>query len=249
MTERTAASEAGDSPRESPLLEIEDLRVSYGKVQALRGVSLSMSEGDIVSVIGPNGAGKTTLADTILGFLEYEGTVRYHGEEIGGNSVNKNVDKGLIYCTERRDLFGFMSVEKNLKMGSYLGFSGHEERLEYVYDLFPRLEERSSQHANTLSGGEQQMLAIGRSLMGDPELLVLDEPTLGLAPVIVDDISDAITEIVDRGVSVLLFEQNVRFALTHADHIYLLENGEFVRDGPPESLKSDDYIQDAYLGR
>jgi len=246
MTGRSTPSEPDET---AAILDIDDLSVSYGKVQALRDVSLAISPGDIVSVIGPNGAGKTTLAGTIFGFLDYDGTVRFRGEEVRDSSVNANVNDGLIYCTEKRDLFGFMSVEENLLMGAYLGYDGREERLAFVYNLFPRLKERPDQYANTLSGGEQQMLAIGRSLMGDPELLVLDEPTLGLAPVIVDDISNALTEIVETGVTVLLFEQNVRFAMTHADHIYLLENGEVVRGGPSETLQSDDYIQDAYLGQ
>jgi branched-chain amino acid transport system ATP-binding protein len=241
-TVATGAADAGTT------LAVEDLSVSYGKVQALRDVSFAVGAGELISVIGPNGAGKTTLADTIAGFLPYQGSVRYRDNEVRSRQVTANVEDGLIYCTETRDLFGFMSVEDNLTMGAYREYGQRAERLEYVYDLFPRLEERADQHAETLSGGEQQMLAIGRALMGDPELLILDEPTLGLAPVIVDDISDALTEIIDSGVTVLLCEQNVRFALTHADHIYLLENGEIVRDGPPESLRSDDYVQDAYLG-
>jgi branched-chain amino acid transport system ATP-binding protein len=247
MTRDPAA--VGEQQETDQIVEIQDLRVSYGKVQALRGISLSLDRGDIVSVIGPNGAGKTTLADTIAGFLGYEGSVQYNGREVSARSVSNNVEDGLIYCTEDRDLFGFMSVEDNLTLGAYLDYEERAERLEFVYDLFPRLEERTDQYANTLSGGEQQMLAIGRALMGEPDLLMLDEPTLGLAPVILDDISDALTEIVDTGVSVLLFEQNVRFALTHADHIHLLENGELVREGEPESIRSDDYVQDVYLGR
>ncbi|MEF8901483.1 MAG: ABC transporter ATP-binding protein [Halovenus sp.] len=247
MTSRSSA-ETNEAESE-PILDIEDLRVTYGKVQALRGVSLSIEQGDLVSVIGPNGAGKTTLADTIAGFLDYEGTVRYRGKEVRENSVDQNVGDGLIYCTEKRDLFGYMSVEENLSMGAYRSYDKRDERLRDVYNLFPRLEDRSEQYANTLSGGEQQMLAIGRALMGGPDLLVLDEPTLGLAPVIVEDISDAITEILESGVTVLLFEQNVRFAMTHANHIYLLENGKIVRDGAPDIFQSDDYIQDAYLGR
>ncbi|WP_079977472.1 ABC transporter ATP-binding protein [Halococcus sediminicola] len=233
----------------APILDIENVRVSYGKVQALKGVSLSMRAADILAVIGPNGAGKSTLADTIAGLLNYKGTVRFRGEEVRDRTVNRNVEDGLIYCTENRDLFDFMTVEQNLLIGAYRNYNARQERLEYVYELFPRLQERASQHAQTMSGGEQQMLAIGRALMGDPDLLVLDEPTLGLAPVIIDDISEALTDIVETGVSVLLLEQNVTFAVRYADHIHLLENGNVVRDGPPEDLQSDDYVREAYLGQ
>ncbi|WP_084802645.1 ABC transporter ATP-binding protein [Halorientalis sp. IM1011] len=230
-----------------PILSVNDVHVSYGKVQALNGVDLEIGKGELISVIGPNGAGKTTLANSISGFLPYDGSITYDGDEVGENDPEELVEDGLIQCTEKRDLFGFMSVEDNLDLGTYVR-GDYEERLEFVYDLFPTLEERKDQHAHTMSGGEQQMLAIGRALMSDPELLVLDEPTLGLAPVILEDISEGIDRIQEEGVTILLCEQNVTFAMNHADRINLLENGEIVRQGPPEELRDDDYIRESYLG-
>ena len=230
-----------------PVLSVSTLDVSYGKVQALRSVDLTVDEGAIVSVIGPNGAGKSTLANTVSGYLDYNGTVEYRGDSVREHSPESIVESGLIHCTESRDLFGFMSVDDNLDLGAYRR-GDREERKDLVYDLFPRLAERRNQHAHTMSGGEQQMLAIGRALMSDPDLLVLDEPTLGLAPIILEDISEGIDAIQDEGVTVLLCEQNVTFAMNHADEIHLLENGEFVRSGPPEELRTDDHIRESYLG-
>jgi len=229
------------------MLVVEDLHVSYGQVKALRGVSLEIEEGELISVIGPNGAGKTTLSDTIHGELAYDGSLRYGGEEIRETDSQDLVRDGLIYCSESRDLFGYMSVDDNLRLGAYRR-GDIQAGLDYVYDLFPRLEERTDQDANTLSGGEQQMLAVGRALMGDPEFLVLDEPTLGLAPVIRDDISEALDQIQAEGVTILLCEQNVNFAFKHADEIHLLENGEIVRSGGPDELSDDEYIRESYLG-
>ena len=240
------------SPDESgrTLLEARDLKVSYGKVDALKGIDLRVDEGEVVSLIGPNGAGKSTFANTATGFLDYEGTVEYKGRQVAGHQVNELVENGLVQCTEKRDLFGYMSVDDNLRLGAYVRDDDHavEEQLEFVYDLFPRLKEREDQHARTMSGGEQQMLAVGRSLMGDPDLLVLDEPTIGLAPVILEDISRGLQTMVEEGVTVMLCEQNVTFAMKHADRIYLLENGTIEREGTPDSLRGDDYIQEAYLG-
>jgi branched-chain amino acid transport system ATP-binding protein len=235
--------------RRDTILEAEDLRVSYGKVTALRGLEVHVDEGEIVSLIGPNGAGKTTFCNTASGFLSYDGSVRYRDEEVSGVGQTALVKQGMIHCTEERDLFGYMDVEENLQLGGYhLADSVIDDRKEFVYDLFPRLDERREQNARSMSGGEQQMLAIGRALMGDPDLLILDEPTLGLAPVILKDIAEALDPIIERGVTVLLTEQNVTFALKHADRIYLLENGEAVREGTPEDLKGDDYITETYLG-
>jgi branched-chain amino acid transport system ATP-binding protein len=231
------------------VLETQGLAVSYGKVQALRGVDVTVREGEIVSLIGPNGAGKTTFANTVSGFLDYEGSARYRDQEVASVGQTNLVDQGMIHCTEERDLFGYMDVEDNLELGGYLQ-DDHivGERKEFVYDLFPRLDERRGQNARSMSGGEQQMLAIGRALMGDPDLLILDEPTIGLAPVILKDIADALDPIQERGVTILLTEQNVTFALNHADRVYLLENGEAVREGTPNELKGDDYIRESYLG-
>ena len=244
------AADTPDQPHGGgQLLTVVDLHVSYGQVKALQGVNVSVSDGEIVSVIGPNGAGKTTLADTIAGFLPFQGTVQYHGGPVAGRSHSELVQDGLIYCSESRDLFDFMSVEDNLRLGAFRHPEGVEDRLDFVLDLFPVLDDRIDQSARTMSGGEQQMLAIGRALMGEPDLLLLDEPTLGLAPVILEDISEAIDRIRESGVAILLCEQNVTFAMNHADRIYLLENGQIEREGSPETFEGDDYIRDAYLGQ
>jgi branched-chain amino acid transport system ATP-binding protein len=232
------------------VLDVADLRVSYGQVTALRGIDLEVNEHEIVGVIGPNGAGKTTFANTASGFLDYEGSLTYRGEEVASRGQTELVEEGMIHCTEERDLFGFMSVEENLRLGAYRrGEDVVEERMAFVYDLFPRLEEREDQNARSMSGGEQQMLAIGRALMGDPDTLILDEPTIGLAPVILEDISEGITQIMaEDPITILLTEQNVTFAFEHADRLSLLENGEVVRTGTPDDLRGDDYIRESYLG-
>lgn len=240
--------DTGEADRQV-VLATEDLRVSYGKVAALRGIDLEVSEGEVVSFIGPNGAGKTTLCNTISGFLDYDGSVRYRSREVAEATRTQLVERGMIHTTEERDLFGYMDVSDNLELGAYLLDDEQiADRKEFVYHLFPRLAERREQNARSMSGGEQQMLAIGRGLMGDPDLLILDEPTLGLAPVILQDIAEALDPIVERGVTVLLTEQNVTFALEHADRIYLLENGLIAREGTPAQLQGDDYIRESYLG-
>ena len=243
-----SAGTTDGTPAGDPVLSVENCAVSYGKVSALRGIDLTVGDGEFVAVIGPNGAGKSTLCNTVSGFRDYSGSVRYQGAEVAGQSPRDLVQDGLVHCTESRDLFGYMSVEDNLTLGAYRARTDVDERLSFVYDLFPALGDRKSQLARTMSGGEQQMLAIGRSLMGDPDLLVLDEPTLGLAPVILDDISAGIEQIREDGVTIMLAEQNVTFALRHADRIALLENGEVVRRGSPEELRDDDYVRESYLG-
>ncbi|ADB62666.1 ABC transporter related protein (plasmid) [Haloterrigena turkmenica DSM 5511] len=237
-----------DRETDGRILEASSLSVSYGQVSALRDVNLTVREGEIASIIGPNGAGKTTFADTVAGHLPYDGSITYDGREVADVKRSTLVERGMIYCTEKRDLFPFMDVEENLRLGAYRSRDSLEENLEFVYDVFPKLEERRDQEARTMSGGEQQMLALGRGLMGDPELLILDEPTIGLAPVIIDDISDAFEPILDRGVTVLLTEQNATFALNHADTIHLLENGRVVKSGAADEMKGDDYIRETYLG-
>ncbi|SDK59715.1 amino acid/amide ABC transporter ATP-binding protein 2, HAAT family [Natronorubrum texcoconense] len=229
------------------MLSVSDLSVSYGKVTALDGVDLDVPSGETIGVIGPNGAGKSTLVDTIGGFLDYEGSITYRGLEVSETDTPTLIENGLFYCTERRDLFGQMSVEQNLRLGSYLNDEGEDERLEEVFDLFPRLEERRSQEAESLSGGEQQMLSLGRGLMSDPEFLVLDEPSIGLAPVVLDDISEALTSIQELDVTILLCEQNLTFALEHADRLTLLENGTVQRSGTTAELQSDELVE-SYIG-
>ncbi|MCU4753095.1 ABC transporter ATP-binding protein [Halobacteria archaeon AArc-curdl1] len=232
------------------VLELEGVNVSYGKVQALRDIDLHVDPGEVVGVIGPNGAGKSTLSDTIAGFKPYDtGTVQFRGTEVSTLTPDKLTEDRVIYCTERRDLFGFMTVAENLRLGAYTNRDNLKDRLEFVYDLFPRLDERREQDARTLSGGEQQMLAIGRALMGSPEFLILDEPTIGLAPVIIDDITNALEQIQEEeNVTILLCEQNVTFTFRHADRIYLLEKGSIAREGTAEALRQDKHVKDAYIG-
>ena len=233
-----------------PLLEIEHLDVFYGKTQALSDVSMTVEQGEVAGVIGPNGAGKTTMLDSISGLKEYQGSIKYKGTEVAEVNSRKLVEDGLVYCTEDRDLFSFFTVHENLQMGAHFRKDRQavKEDFEYVYDLFPRLEERRSQEAHTMSGGEQQMLALARALMSDPELLMLDEPTLGLAPVIINDISDAIERLQDEGLTILLVEQNSTFALRHAERLSLLEQGSIELSGTAEELRNDEYIRDAYVG-
>lgn len=244
----TSGADAPASGSAESVLTCSDLSVSYDKVNALKGVDITVDDGEIVGVIGPNGAGKTTLSETVSGLLPYSGSVQYRGMEVSDHAPKQLVGAGLIHCTESRDLFGYMSVDDNLRLGGYRNRDGLGDRLDSVYELFPALQDRKEQHARTMSGGEQQMLAIGRALMGEPEFLILDEPTLGLAPVILDNISDGIDRLQDQGLTILLCEQNVRFTIRHADRIYLVENGEVVREGTPDTLRDDQYIQDVYLG-
>ena len=233
-----------------PLLQLEDVDVSYGKTQALKGVSLEVNEGEIVGIIGPNGAGKTTMLDSIAGYKEYSGSIAYEGTEVAETNSGKLVNEGLVYCTEDRDLFPYFTVHENLQMGAQFRSEREaiQEDFEFVYDLFPRLDERRDQEAQTMSGGEQQMLAVGRALMSDPDLLMLDEPTLGLAPVIIDDISEALKRLHDEGMTILLVEQNSTFALRHAERLSLLEQGSIELSGSAEALRDDEYIRDAYVG-
>jgi branched-chain amino acid transport system ATP-binding protein len=232
------------------LLEVENVDVYYGKTQALKEVSLTVEEGEIVGIIGPNGAGKTTLLDSVAGLKDYAGSIRYEGTEVASVSPGALIKDGLVYTTEKRDLFPFFSVHENLLMGAQFrdDRDAVREDLRMVYDLFPRLDERREQEAETMSGGEQQMLAVGRALMSDPDLLMLDEPTQGLAPVIIDDISEAIRTLHDEGMTILLVEQNSTFALRHAERLSLIENGAIELSGTAEEFKESEYVRDAYIG-
>ncbi len=245
MSTESTDSTATSTPED--VLAVEDATVTYGEVTALREISLRVGEGEFVAVIGPNGAGKTTLVETISGFHDYRGSVQYRNTEVGSRSVSDLVSSGLIHATEDRDLFGHMSVEDNLRLGTYRR-GDIEEQLSFVYDLFPVLEERTEQDARTMSGGEQQMLAIGRALMSDPDVLLLDEPTLGLAPVIIDDLGDAIAELHERGLTILLAEQNSSFAMNHADRLYLLETGTMELSGSAAEFEDNEHVRDAYIG-
>ncbi len=234
------------------VLEVRDLSVSYGQVEALTQANIRVGEGQIVTVIGPNGAGKTTLLSAIMGVLPSRGEIRFEGHAESGAEVEQMVARGMNLVPEKRELFGEMSVEDNLVLGAFQryreGKRDHDQTLEEVYALFPRLKERRVQLAGTLSGGERQMLAVGRALMARPRLLMLDEPSLGLAPLIVREIFRIIAELRSRGVSILLVEQNARAALQVADYAYVLETGEVAMEGPAHKLADDPRVIETYLG-
>ena len=236
----------------SALLEVEELRVFYRKVEGLHRASLRMDEGSVVTVIGPNGAGKTTLLGAIMGLLPSSGTVRYAGAELSGVPTEARVARGLCLVPERRELFGEMSVEDNLQLGAFQRVRQGERDamrdLAAIYARFPRLEERRAQLAGTLSGGERQMLALGRALMAKPRLLMLDEPSLGLAPRVVRDIYRIIADLKRTGVSILLVEQNARAALQVADRGYVLETGQITLEGSAAELAANPRVIESYLG-
>ena len=236
-----------------PVLEVSDLCVAYGKVEALHKVSLRIREGEIVTVIGPNGAGKTTLLSALMGLLPYRGEVAYVGHNLDAHvEVEERVGQGLTLVPEKRELFAEMSVEDNLLLGAFhryrSGLRDHAQTMEEVFALFPRLKERRAQAAGTLSGGERQMLAMGRALMAKPKLLMLDEPSLGLAPLIIKEIFRIVAELKQTGVSILLVEQNARAALQVADYGYVLETGEVSLEGPSHELADDPRVIETYLG-
>ena len=234
------------------LLEIRHLHVAYGKVEAVHDVSIAVSPGTIVSVIGPNGAGKTTLLAAVAGLLPSRGEITYCAESASLLSVEQRVARGLILVPERRELFGAMSVADNLELGAFhrarRGDRRWKETLAEVYQRFPRLAERREQFAGTLSGGERQMLAMGRALMGEPRLLMLDEPSLGLAPFIVREIFAIISALRATGVSILLIEQNARAALQVSDYGYVLETGELAVEGASADLALNPRVAATYLG-
>jgi branched-chain amino acid transport system ATP-binding protein len=233
------------------VLETADLHVAYGKVEAVRGVSLTMQQGQIVAVIGPNGAGKTTLLGALIGLLPSRGLVAYDGVDLRRLDVEERIERGICLVPERRELFGEMSVADNLELGAYThrcDRAGTRRNLDMVYQRFPPLAQRRGQLAGTLSGGERQMLALGRALMARPRLLLLDEPSLGLAPLIVREIFRIVVTLRDLGVSILLVEQNARAALETADYGYVLETGEVVFHGEARALLHDPRIAATYLG-
>ena len=233
-------------------LEVKDLAVSYGKVEALHGAALRVEEGTIVTVIGPNGAGKTTMLMALMGLLPSRGETHYYGDSLQGVEIEERVERGLCLVPEKRELFSDMSVEDNLLLGAFArwrrGDRDIEEARRAVYKRFPRLEERRLQLAGTLSGGERQMLALGRALMSKPKVLMLDEPSLGLAPLIVREIFHIISDLKKSGVSILLVEQNARAALQVADYGYVLETGEITLEGPAKDLAANPRVIETYLG-
>lgn len=233
------------------MLTIEDINVYYGNIQALRGISLHINEGEIVTLIGANGAGKSTMLKTVSGLLKpKQGKILYEGQSIGGKPAQTIVKMGISQVPEGRRVFANMSVEENLQLGAYLrkDKAGIKQDMEKVYELFPRLLERLKQQSGTLSGGEQQMLAMGRALMAKPRLLLLDEPSMGLAPLLVKQIFSIIEEINKTGTTILLVEQNANLALSIADRAYVVETGRIVLSGPAEELTASEEIKNAYLG-
>jgi branched-chain amino acid transport system ATP-binding protein len=233
----------------SALLSVSDVHIAYGKVEAVRGVSLDVGDNEIVTIVGANGAGKTTLLNAIMGVLPLKGRLTFAGEDLAQQEIEDRVALGLSLVAEHRALFSSMNVEDNLQLGAFrVAKALAAEAFERVYTLFPRLKERRRQLAGTLSGGEQQMLAMGRALMGTPKLLMLDEPSLGLAPIIVADIFRTIGELRASGVSVLLVEQNAQAALKIADRAYVMELGEFILNGPASEVAANTRVAASYLG-
>lgn len=234
------------------LLNVRSLHAGYGRAEVLTGLNLRLPEASVVTVIGPNGAGKSTLLNALMGVLSSQGQIIFDGAEIAGLSLEDRVMKGLALVPEKRELFTTMSVEDNLILGGFrpmrLGQRDWRDGLEKVFELFPRLKERRAQLAGTLSGGERQMLAVGRALMARPKLLMLDEPSLGLAPLIVKEVFSIVAKLRDSGVSILLIEQNARAALEVADYAYVLETGEVGLEGSAADLARDPRVIETYLG-
>jgi len=235
-----------------PLLDVRDLHAGYGRAEVLTGLNFRLDKGQVVTVIGPNGAGKSTTLNALMAVLPSRGQVVFDGVDLADVTLEERVMLGMALVPEKRELFGTMPVEDNLVLGGYRAMRqrlpGWRDELDRVYDLFPRLKERRLQLAGTLSGGERQMLAVGRALMSQPKLLMLDEPSLGLAPLIVREIFRIIERLREQGVSILLIEQNARAALDVADHGYVLETGAIVLAGPAADLAGDARVIDTYLG-
>jgi branched-chain amino acid transport system ATP-binding protein len=236
----------------SALLEVSALTSGYGKISAIRELGFSLPESGVATIIGPNGAGKSTLLNSLMGMHPCEGTIRFAGDRIDALTVEERLDRGVCLVPEKRELFSKMTVEDNLLLGAYVrrqhGLRGARRDAERIYEQFPRLKERRQQEAGTLSGGERQMLAIGRALMAQPKLLMLDEPSLGLAPRIVAEVFGIIERLRASGVAILLVEQNARAALDACDYGYVLESGEIVLEGTGAELKSNPRVVDTYLG-
>ena len=233
------------------MLEVKDLQVYYGMIQAIKGISFEVNQGEVIALIGANGAGKTTILHTVTGLIApKKGSILFEGQDITKVPAHKIVSMGLAHVPEGRRVFAQLSVYDNLKMGAYTRKDKNEieESLEMVYKRFPRLEERKNQMAGTLSGGEQQMLAMGRALMSKPKIILMDEPSMGLSPIFVNEIFDIIQEVSASGTTVLLVEQNAKKALSIADRAYVLETGNIALEGDAKVLMNDDSIKKAYLG-
>ncbi|MEO5687132.1 MAG: ABC transporter ATP-binding protein [Burkholderiaceae bacterium] len=244
---------AAAAPRLAPLLKVDGLHAGYGRAEVLSGVSIEAAAGSVVAVVGPNGAGKSTLLNALMGVLPSRGAMRFDGESVQRLSLEQRVERGIALVPETRALFATMPVADNLLLGGYrLRRTPRVEqaaRLDEIYKLFPRLHERQAQAAGTLSGGERQMLAIGRALMGSPRLLMLDEPSLGLAPLVVKEIFRIIERLRETGTTILLIEQNARAAMAVADHAYVLETGAIALSGPAAELSADPRVIETYLGK
>lgn len=231
------------------LLSVKDLQVNYGGIEAVKGISFDVPEGKIVTLIGANGAGKSTTLKSIVGLVKSRaGSIVFNGEELVGKDTTNIVSKGITLVPEGRRVFADMTVLENIKIGAYLRKDDLSDDIAWVFELFPRLKEREWQLAGTLSGGEQQMLAVARALMSRPKVIMMDEPSLGLAPIVVKGIFDIIREINKRGVTVLLIEQNANMALKIADYAYVLETGAITLSGTGKELLADDSVKKAYLG-
>ena len=241
-----------NTPTSTPMLKVQGLRAGYGRAEVLHGIDLEAARGSVITVIGPNGAGKSTLLNALMGVLPAQGTLQYDGHDIRTAELETRVMQGMALVPEKRELFGTMTVEDNLELGAFrqvrLRNRQWRDQLEEIFALFPRLKERRTQLAGTLSGGERQMLAVGRALMSRPSLLMLDEPSLGLAPLVVKEIFRTIDALRKTGVTILLVEQNARAALEVADYGYVLEMGEISVQGPAAELAHDPRVIDTYLG-
>jgi len=229
-------------------LEVENLEAYYGKAQALKDVSFSIEKGGCIGIIGPNGAGKSTLLDSIIGLTHWEGKIIFDGVDLHGLPPRKIIKLGIGYAPERGNLFTFMNVKENLSVGAYLARDKMDENFASVYEMLPLLDERQKQQAGTLSGGERQMLSLGRAWMSDPRLLLLDEPTLGLAPIVIAKIAETIEDLKKRGATIIIAEQNVSFTSAHAERLYLIERGTLSKGRTAEEMKGDEYVRKTYFG-
>ena len=229
-------------------LEVKNLETFYGKAQALHGVSFSVEKGECIGIIGPNGAGKSTLLDSIIGLTHWRGQIVFDGVDLHGLPPRKIIKLGIGYAPERGNLFPYMNVRDHLLVGAYLAPQHMSKNFAEVFEMLPLLKERQKQQASTLSGGERQMLSLGRACMSDPRLLLLDEPTLGLAPIVVSKIATTVEDLKKRGATIIIAEQNVSFTAAHAERLYLLERGSIAMAGTPEELKGEQYVRKTYFG-
>ena len=246
----SAADVTGNGATPEPLLRLDGIDTYYGPIHILQGLTLEVQSGELVCLLGGNASGKSTTLKTILGIVQpRNGSVRFQGEDVTGRKTSYRIGKGIAIVPENRRLFGPMTVLENLEMGAYLQGGGHKDDFERVYELFPLLYERRSQLAGTLSGGEQQMVAMARALMSKPKLLLMDEPSMGLAPILVERSFEIIKQVHEAGVAMLVVEQNANVSLSIADRGYVLSTGRLVLEGPAAELREDENLRKAYLGR